>query len=305
VGRIALLLTLLLGFSAANSAAGSEKLTLLYSPTTGLMPSYIAKDHGIFEKHGLDVDLLLLTNQGAVISALMGGSAQIVTPSALAVIQAQEAGLDVVFVASSSMSPSASRTGVFVKNGSNLHNAHDLIGKKVGVPSLNTLIHVITRRWLKEQGVDYNQVNFAEVGFQQMADTLSASIVDAAYAIEPYYNRVAEVGYVIGDPDATLPKETLTSVYATTREWASAHPTAMKAFRDSLSEAIDFISHNDAEARAALVKYTKQRPDIIAAATLPVLEVYVRPAQVQFFIDLAREQGLIKSSPDAAAMIAP
>ncbi len=298
-------LTILVFLALPIAAAANEKLTLLYAPTTGLMPSYIAKDEGIFARHGLDVDLVLLTNQGAVISALLGGTAQIVTPSALAVIQADDAGLDIVFVASSSMSPSASRTGVFVKNGSNLHNAHDLIGKKVGVPSLNTLIHVTTRRWLKEQGVDYNQVNFAEVGFQQMADVLGSGIVDAVYAIEPYYDRVAEIGYVIGNPDATLPKGTLTSVYATTRDWADAHKAALTAFRDSLTEAIDFIAHNDAVARQSLVKYTKQRPDIVAGATMPVLEVYVRPAQVQFFIDLAREQGLIKSSPDAARMIAP
>ncbi len=305
MGKIARILTLMLGLSASWNATAGEKLGLLYAPTTGLLPSYIAKDEGIFEKHGLDVDMTLLTNQGAVISALMGGTAPIVTPSALAVIQANDAGLDIVFVASSSMSPSASRTGVFVKNGSNLHGARDLIGRKVGVPSLNTFIHVITRRWLKEQGVDYNKVNFAEVGFQQMADTLSAGIVDAAYAIEPYYNRVAEVGYVIGDPDATLPKGTLTSVYATTREWAKAHPATIKAFRESLAEAIDFIGKNEPVARQALVKYTKQRPDIVAGATMPVLEVYVRPAQVQFFIDLAREQGLIKSNLDAATMIAP
>ena len=303
--RAARALTILTCLALPTSVLASEKLTLLYAPTTGLMPSYIAKDEGIFEKHGLDVELVLLTNQGAVISALMGGTAQIVTPSALAVIQADDAGLDIVFVASSSMSPSASRTGVFVKNGSNLHNAHDLIGKKVGVPSLYTLIHVTTRRWLKEQGVDYNEVNFAEVGFQQMADVLGSGIIDAAYAIEPYYDRVAEIGYVIGNPDATLPKGTLTSVYATTRDWADAHKPALKAFRDSLTEAIDFIAHNDAAARQSLVKYTKQRPDIVAGATMPVLEVYVRPAQVQFFIDLAREQGLIKSSPDAARMIAP
>lgn len=298
-------LTGLLLLVLPTGTAAAEKLTLLYAPTTGLMPSYIAKDEGIFEKHGLDVDLVLLTNQGAVMSALIGGTAQIVTPSALAVIQANDAGLDTVFVASSAMSPSASRTGVFVKKGSDLHGARDLIDRRVGVPSLNTLIHAMTRRWLKEQGVDYNQVNFAEVGFQQMADVLSAGMLDAVYAIEPYYSRVAEVGYVIGDPDATLPKETLTSVYASTREWADTHPAVIKAFRQSLSDAIAFIATNEAAARQALVKYTKQRPDIVATATLPVLQVYVRPAQVQFFIDLARDQDLIKSSPDAAHMIAP
>ena len=93
-------------------------------------------------------------------------------------IQASDQGIDTVFVGSTSMSPSKSRSGIFVKNGSNIHTAKDLIGKKIGVPSLNTLIHVIARRWLEIEGVDYNKVNFAEIGFQQMYDALNAGIVD-------------------------------------------------------------------------------------------------------------------------------
>jgi NitT/TauT family transport system substrate-binding protein len=288
-----------------RAAGAAEKLTLLYAPTTGLMPSYIAKDHGIFEKHGLDVDLVLLTNQGAVISALVGGSAQIVTPSALAVIQASDQGIDVVFIASSSMSPSKSRSGIFVKNGSGIHTAKDLIGKKIGVPSLNTLIHVIARRWLEVNGVDYNKVNFAEIGFQQMYDALNAGIVDGVSAIDPYYGKLLQIGYVVGSPDDSLPKNTLTSVYAATGAWAKNHKDTVAAFRASLAEAIDFINTHDAEARGALVKYTKQPAAVVAVTPMPELQVTVHPQQVQFFIDLARHQGLIKSSPDAAAMIAP
>jgi NitT/TauT family transport system substrate-binding protein len=287
------------------AAHAAEKLSLLYAPTTGLMPSYIAKDHGIFQKHGLDVDLVLLTNQGAVISALIGGSAQIVTPSALAVIQASDQGIDVVFVASSSMSPSKSRSGIFVKNDSGIHNAKDLIGKKIGVPSLNTLIHVIARRWLEIEGVDYNKVNFAEIGFQQMYDTLNAGIVDGVSAIDPYYGKLQQIGYVVGNPDESLPKNTLTSVYAASGDWADSHKTTVAAFRQSLQEAIEFIDTHDAEARAALVKYTKQPEAVVAATPMPELQVTVHPEQVQFFIDLARHQGLVKSNPDAAKMIAP
>ena len=288
-----------------RAATAAEKLTLLYAPTTGLMPSYIAKDHGIFEKHGLDVDLVLLTNQGAVISALVGGSAQIVTPSALAVIQASDQGIDVVFIASSSMSPSKSRSGIFVKNGSGIHEAKDLIGKKIGVPSLNTLIHVIARRWLELNGVDYNKVNFAEIGFQQMFDALNAGIVDGVSAIDPYYGKLLTIGYVAGNPDESLPKNTLTSVYAASGDWAKSHKETVAAFRQSLNEAIDFINSHDAEARAALVKYTKQPEAVVAATPMPELQVTVHPEQVQFFIDLAKHQGLIKSNPSAAAMIAP
>jgi NitT/TauT family transport system substrate-binding protein len=269
------------------------------------MPSYIAKDEGIFAKHGLDVDLVLLTNQGAVISALVGGSAQIVTPSALAVIQASDQGIDVVFVASSSMSPSKSRSGIFAKNGSGIHTAHDLIGKTVGVPSLNTLIHVIARRWLEEEGVDYNKVNFAEIGFQQMYDALNAGIVDGVSAIDPYYGKLEQIGYIVGSPDDSLPKNTLTSVYAAMRDWSESHKDAVAAYRASLAEAIDFINTHDAEARASLVKYTRQPAAVIATTPMPELQVTVHPEQVQFFIDVAKHQGLIKSSPDAAHMIAP
>jgi NitT/TauT family transport system substrate-binding protein len=301
----ALLALFALALLLPTRAHAAEKLTVLFAPTTGLTPSYVAKDHGIFEKHGLDVDLVLLTNQGAVIQALVGGSAQIVTPSALAVIQASDQGIDTVFVASSSMSPSKSRSGVFVKNGSGIHTAKDLIGKKVGVPSLNTLIHVIARRWLEIEGVDYNKVNFAEIGFQQMYDALNAGIVDGVSAIDPYYGKLEQIGYVVGNPDASLPKNTLTSVYASMREWTDSHKETVAAFRQSLQEAIEYINTHDAETRASIVKYTKQPPAVVAATPIPELQVIVHPEQVQFFIDLARHQGLIKSSPNAAKMIAP
>ena len=108
-----------LGFSAS---AHAEKISLLFSPTAGLVPAYVAKDEGIFAKYGLDVDLVLLTNQGAVISALVSDSAQIGTPSGLAIIQASDSGFDTVFIAATSVSPAASRAGIFVKNGNNIHS---------------------------------------------------------------------------------------------------------------------------------------------------------------------------------------
>src|ERR1700679_4191440 len=125
----AALALVLFGFSLSAHAA--EKISLLFSPTAGLMPAFVAKDEGIFAEHGLDVDLVLLTNQGAVISALVSDSAQIGTPSALAIIQASDSGVDTVFIAATSVSPAASRAGIFVKNGSNIHAPADLIGKRI------------------------------------------------------------------------------------------------------------------------------------------------------------------------------
>jgi NitT/TauT family transport system substrate-binding protein len=303
--RSTLVITVLLGLLAALPAQAATKIALLFSPTTGLLPSYVAKDQGIFAKHGLDVELTLLVNQGSVVAALVSGSVQIGTPSALAVLQAADAGLDVVFLASSNVSPSPSRTGMFVRNDSGIAGPRDLIGKKVGVPSLNTLLHVMARQWLKSNGVDYTKVNFVEVGFQQMADVLKGGSVDAVDAIDPYYDRVAAVGHSIGNPDEDAPPGTPTSVYAVMRAWAVAHPDVVAAFRQSLEEAQEFIAANEAEARASLGRYTKQPAAVIAKTPMPNLAVTIRPPQIQFFIDIGREQGLLSHDLDAASLIVP
>jgi NitT/TauT family transport system substrate-binding protein len=303
--RSTLVITVLLGLLATLPAQAATKIALLFAPTTGLLPSYVAKDQGIFEKHGLDVELTLLVNQGSVVAALVSGSVQIGTPSALAVLQAADAGLDVVFLAASNVSPSPSRTGMFVRNDSGIEGPRDLIGKKVGVPSLNTLLHVMARQWLKSNGVDYTKVNFVEVGFQQMADVLKGGSVDAVDAIDPYYDRVAAVGHSIGNPDEDAPPGTLTSVYAVTRAWAAAHPDVVAAFRQSLEEAQVFIAANEAEARASLGRYTKQPAAVVAKTPMPNLAVTIRPPQIQFFIDIGREQGLLSHNLDAASLIVP
>jgi NitT/TauT family transport system substrate-binding protein len=304
--RLLLAMTMLLGALAlAPAARAATKIGLLFSPTTGLLPSYVAKDQGIFLKHGLDVELTLLVNQGSVVAALVSDSVQIGTPSALAVLQAVDAGLDVVFLASSNVTPSASRTAMFARNGSGIEGPHDLIGKTVGVPSLNTYLHVMARQWLKHNGVDYAKVNFVEVGFQQMADVLKGGSVDAVDAIDPYYDRVAAVGHAIGNPDESAPPGTLTSVYTATRAWAAANPGVVAAFRQSLEEAQAFIAANEAAARESLGRWTRQPASVVATTPMPNLAVTIRPAQIEFFIALAREQGLISRDPDAASLIAP
>lgn len=303
-GIIAVGLSLL----AANAAQAEQtKFTVLYAATSGMLASYVAADQHLYEKHGLDVTMTLLGSQGSVIAAELADSAQIGTATPLQVIQAQDSGIDAVLLASTNVSPTQGRTGIFARKGEGIKTPQDLIGKKVGVPSLYTFLHVLARHWLQVKGVDYNKVGFAEISFQQMADGLKSGIVDAVDCIDPYYDRVAAVGDLIGDPDEILPTGTLTSVYTSTRDWADKNPNTVIAFRAALQDAIAFI--NDPAKKdavyASLGKYTKQPTAIVMATPLPKLQLPIVPQQVQYFIDLARDQGLIKNNIDAAKLIVP
>lgn len=296
-------------FSLVAGAAQAEqtKFTVLYAATSGMLASYVAADQHFYEKHGLDVTMTLLGSQGSVIAAELADSAQIGTATPLQVIQAQDSGIDAVLLASTNVSPTQGRTGIFARKDSGIKAPQDLIGKKVGVPSLYTFLHVLARHWLEAKGVDYNKVTFVEISFQQMADALKSGMVDAVDCIDPYYDRVAAVGDLIGDPDDILPTGTLTSVYSSTRDWAAKNPNTVAAFRAALQDAIGFINDpaNKDAVYASLGKYTKLPPAIVAVTPLPKLQLPIVPQQVQFFIDLARDQGLIKSDLDAKNLIVP
>ena len=54
---------------------------------------------------------------------------------------------------------------------------------------------------------------------------------------------------------------------------------------------------------AAIAKYTKLPQAVVSSLAPPNLEVDTKPEQIRFWIDLAREQGAIKGTPDPAKVI--
>ncbi len=75
---------------AAGSAGAATKITLLYTPGDSFTESYVAKDQGIFEKHGLDVTLTVGQNGSVITAALIAGAAQIGALTPTVFLQAHE-----------------------------------------------------------------------------------------------------------------------------------------------------------------------------------------------------------------------
>ena len=64
-----LVLALSLLATTAEARADQTKINLLYAATTGMLASYVAADQHFYEKHGLEVTMTLLGQQGAAIAA--------------------------------------------------------------------------------------------------------------------------------------------------------------------------------------------------------------------------------------------
>ncbi|HWE76540.1 MAG TPA: ABC transporter substrate-binding protein [Stellaceae bacterium] len=298
---------------SASSAQAATKLTLLYTPGDSFTESYVAKDQGIFDRHGLDVTLTVGQNGSVITAALLAGSAQIGAPTPTVFLQAHEQGADLVILAGANrnpVQPPVSETGIVAREGSDIHGAGDLIGRKHAVQGLGGTIDVLTKKWVETRGVDYRKVDWIEMQFPLMPDGLKTGLTDAVSVVDPFLHRIlgAKTGYLIGDFGTVMPPGTMIVVYAATRDWAQAHADVVAAFRASLDEAKRFIEDpaNEAAVKASIASYVHLPPQAAAAIQIPTnLDWLPQPYGLYFWIQATREQGLISHAPDAATLIAP
>lgn len=310
-GIASALLATVLAAAIATPASAATKLTFLYNASAAFVGLFVANDQGILAKHGLDIDFSLAQSGAVMPPALLSGSAQIGAPTSTVLVQAHEQGIDLVAIANTSVYPTPTgQEGVVARTGSDLHAARDLVGHKVGLPSLGGIFEVLMRNWVRAGGGDDTKVHWLEVQIRQMGDALKANLADAVVPVEPFYSRIIQngLGYDIGDFQAAVPAGTIPVLYAATRDWATHNPDTLKAFRASLAEAYAFVENpaNAAAVRASIAKYTKLPPEAAATLTIPAnLEVTVKPEGLKFWIDVMRQQGLIDHTIDPASLIAP
>jgi NitT/TauT family transport system substrate-binding protein len=305
----ALLLTVVFPPSGARAAT---KIVMLYNATSAYSASYVAKEEGYFDKHGLDFEFSLTSNTTMTPAALMSGTVQLggITPPMI--LQANEQGLDLVVVAGGTATPDpAGTSGMLARTGSGIKAAPDLVGRKIGVPGLGGTFDILAKKWVQSKGVDFRKVTWVEVPFTRMGDTMKAGLVDVVAATLPFYARItdAKIGYDLGDLFAGVPDGSLLAFYGASRDWAAENRDAVKALRASLDEAVTFIADpsHTARVQTILAKYTKLPVGAEPPPVPTTLDVHVKPNALAFWIDVAQEQGLIgkNSKPQAASFIAP
>ena len=291
-----------------RTARAATSIKLGFTATLGFNGAFIAKDRGLFAKHGLDVELQLIGLNSNIPGAMMGGSIQVGGPTPTVLLQANDGGLDLLVVCGcAAVDPDNRFDGLLVRKGAGIARAADCVGKKIGVPGLNAYHHVIIRKWLTDNGVDWRQVNFIEVQFTQSADILRSGSVDAVATGEPFSTRIASegIGTLLVRPTDIVRNGTPTLFYAATRDWAMANGPAIKAFKAAIAEASQFQASDPDGARGSAGKFIKLPPEVMKTLTLPVLQPEVSQAQVGFWIDEMAKQGMIQDKPNPAKLIAP
>jgi NitT/TauT family transport system substrate-binding protein len=203
---------------------------------------FVARDAGIFQKHGLDATVVNVRNAQVGMSALASGETQFHVGSATGTsIGAMAGGLDLAFIAGLINK----LDGTFVVN-SKIRTPNDLKGKRIGVQSMGGGVWMFSMLAFEHWGLnpERDHIQFRIVGDQSvMAQALTQNIIDGAYLGYTFGAQLERQGYRVLADLATLgiPYQGL-GVMAR-RSFVERSPeTAEKALR-AMVESIAYINN--------------------------------------------------------------
>jgi len=195
---------------------------------------FVAKDAGIFKKHGLDVDLVQLA--GAVqTSALVAGEIDYLT------------GITGPLVAAARGLPfkgimvTHDRTLFWLIGSPEIRRAEDLVGKTVAVDRLATLQDIVARDLIKRKGVNPDQVAYLQTGsVSNSVQSLSQGSVAAAVLSLPHNFVMTQKGFreIASGPEFNL--RSASGGIATHEAKLKKDRAGVKAVIRATFEAMDF-----------------------------------------------------------------
>ena len=299
----------LFALAAAASQAQEAKVAIGLSGWTGFAPLTLAKEAGIFKKHGLDVTLRKIPQKDRHL-AIASGDVQCAatTVETWIVWNANGVATTQIF----QLDKSYGADGMVVKG--NVAKISDLKGKTVAASAPGTAPYFTLAWMLKKNGLSPKDVKVVNLEPQAAANAMIAGTadLDAAMTYEPYLSAVRakpEAGKIIA---TTLDYPMVMDTFGCTPKFLSENPKAAKALADSYFEAVDMIKKDPKKSFEIMGADVKQSGEQFEASA-KYLRWQDREANQKFFAgehaafskeaaDLLLETGIIKQIPDLAKL---
>jgi NitT/TauT family transport system substrate-binding protein len=205
----------------------SESMTVLW----------VARDRGLFKKHGLDMQYILMPRNPLAVAALLAGEidAAIVGPGHA--INAASGGADIIGIANL-----AQKLDYRLVARPEVKNKEDLRSKRIAISGPGSTSHLVTMLGLQGLNVDSTQAKISlltipgtEMNRRLAMETSGVDATALRGAVGDLYgNKGYTVLYNFKATGVTLPQ----SMLVTTRRIAAAKPQVIEAYLKTMIEAI-------------------------------------------------------------------
>ena len=229
------------------SAQGQDKsLKKISWGVTSLSASnwipWIAKEAKIYEKHGLDVELILVKGSGQTSAAILGGSLFAAPVAVPQVMMANLGGADLVNIAHT---VPGVQSKLLVKQ--EIRRPEDIKGKRIATSSLGSLGDFLFKYIIRKHGMDpIRDVTWLSIGTPgERLQALAAGRVDAADLSHPDDARGVRMGYrILWDARKEVVYPSM-SVVTRRKTLQDDRDTVMRMLRSHIEGIAYFKTHKD------------------------------------------------------------
>ena len=188
--EVATLGLLFLTLCAPLHAQDQKKVRMAYSAfSISFLNLFVARDAGLFKKHGIDVELIQMAGPLPV-AALAAGEIDYLTGYSTGIV-ATGRGAPLKGVMISLRKPS-----FFLVAEPSIQTVSDLAGKRIGVDRIGSLQHLVARLMLRNKGADPEKALFTQTGsVSNTVTSLGQSAVSAAILSGPHNVIMTQKGF--------------------------------------------------------------------------------------------------------------
>ncbi len=282
---------------AASSNAQTKKIEVAYSAISATQATlYFTKEAGIFEKHGLSVNLNYVASGSRVAQALLAGEFPIALAGS-AVVFANLAGGDVVYIGGVVNVPA-----FYLLVTPEIKRIEDLRGKALGVTRFGASTDFALRHALPLWGLDPDKdVKILQMGGQpEILAGMKAGAIQGAPVTAPWELQGRKVGFtVLTDLSKSGLQYPMISIVST-RTFIKKDPDTVRAFLKAYAEGTHRFFKEKELALKTIAKYTKtEDPEALESAfayAKEFIEKIPRPPVKGVEVEL---QEIAKTRPEA------
>jgi NitT/TauT family transport system substrate-binding protein len=266
IDKILLVAGLLIIGSAGDRVQARDRLVIGYTAITGIKAGlWVAEEAGIFAKHNIQTDLILITSASKMVQAMLGGDVPFAAAGGNAAVDANLSGADIVMIGVLAKVPA-----FYIMAMPEIKTIEDLRGKAVGVTRFGSSTDFTMRYLLRKHGMNPDRdVTLIQTGdlFAAAAMLKTKAIVAAPFS-SPANLRAEEAGarslLNMGTAGVYFPHD----AWMARRGFLSDNEDLVRRFMRAYSEGVHRLFTDPAIARRAVQKFTRSTdPKIVSAVT--------------------------------------
>jgi len=266
---------------------------------------FYGQDAGLFKRAGLNVELSVFTNSGAVGTAVAAHAADVGVYDVVGISAAVEQSVPITMFAAGSLFATSTPTAMLcVAKASTLRAPRDFANKTIAVSTLHGLSDAATRAWLARAGVSAANIKIVEIPFPQMAASLERGTIDGAVIAEPFLTAAKLAGELaVGNVfDAIAPAFYQTGWIAAP-DYLSANPDIARRLVEVAYTIARWANDHHEESGSIIAKYAKLDDATARAMTRTAYATSLDYRRIQPLLDVAATYGLIKRPIKAAEIV--